>query len=81
LRVFRVGGLPHRALNQVETLEQVHGLLAGVDRAHPFDEGVRRQPRGHTTAPKRVVLPTGWLDARTPEVALPAEAAAVVSGG
>jgi nifR3 family TIM-barrel protein len=81
LQGFPVGGRLRRALNQVDTLDEVHVLLAGVDRTLPFDEGVRRQPRGHTTRPKRVVLPHGWLDTRQHDVPLPSAAAEVVSGG
>jgi nifR3 family TIM-barrel protein len=81
LQGFPVGGRLRRALNQVDTLDEVHTLLADVDRSIPFDEEVRRQPRGHTTRPKRVTLPHGWLASRTHDVPLPAAAAAVVSGG
>jgi hypothetical protein len=81
LQGFPVGSSLRRALNQVDTLGEVEELLAGVDRSLPFDEAVRRQPRGHTTRPKRVVLPHGWLDRRSHDVPLPAAAAQVVSGG
>lgn len=81
LQGFPVGSRVRRELNQADTLDAVHTLLADVDRSVPFDEAVRRQPRGHTTRPKRVTLPHGWLDSRTHDVALPAAAAAVVSGG
>jgi nifR3 family TIM-barrel protein len=81
LQGFPVGGALRRALNQVTTLDDVHRLLAGVDRTLPFDEGVRRHPRGHTTRPKKPHLPAGWLDTREHDVALPAAAATVVSGG
>jgi nifR3 family TIM-barrel protein len=81
LQGFPVGSQLRRSLNQVDTLDEVRGLLAEVDRTLPFDESVRRQPRGHTTRPKRVVLPHGWLDRRIHDVALPPAAARVVSGG
>lgn len=84
LQGFPVGGARRRALNQVSSLEEVHSLLADLDRDLPFDEAIRRQPRGHTDRPARVVLPHGWLSAgaqaRDPG-ALPAPAASVVSGG
>jgi nifR3 family TIM-barrel protein len=80
LQGFPVGGTLRRALNQVERLEQVHGLLSDVDRDLPFDEAMRRQPRGHTTRPKRVTLPHGWLERRGDAV-LDDAAGAVVSGG
>lgn len=81
LQGFPVGGQLRRELNQVTTLEQLDALLATVDRTVPFDEGVRRQPRGHTTRPKRVVLPHGWLDTRDHDGVLDPRAALAVSGG
>jgi nifR3 family TIM-barrel protein len=81
LQGFPVGRRLRRALNQVSTLDELHHLLADVDRSLPFDEAVRRQPRGHTTPPKRPVLPHGWLATRTHGAPLPADAAEVVSGG
>jgi nifR3 family TIM-barrel protein len=64
LQGFPVGRALRRALNQVSTLEELDRLLARVERDLPFDEAVRRQPRGHTTHPKRVILPEGWLATR-----------------
>jgi nifR3 family TIM-barrel protein len=82
LQGFPVGADVRRRLNQVDALDEVHDLLAGVDRTLPFDEEVRRTSRGHTTPPKRVTLPEGWLDSRdAPTDALPAMAGSVVSGG
>ncbi len=65
LQGFPVGRELRRALNQVSSLDELGALLAVVDRSLPFDEAVRRQFRGHTTPPKRVVLPTGWLATRS----------------
>jgi len=65
LQGFPVGRAVRRALNQVSTLEELDRLLAGPERDLPFDEAVRRQPRGHTTHPKRVLLPDGWLATRS----------------
>ena len=84
LQGFPVGGARRRALNQVSSLDEVHALLEDLDRGLRFDEAVRRQPRGHTDRPARVVLPHGWLASGTrsrPTVALAKEAAAAVSGG
>lgn len=81
LQGFPVGGVLRKALDQVDMLEQVHRLLAEVDRAQPFDETMRRRPRGHTTPPKRVALPSGWLDSRVHGAAPVPEAAEAVSGG
>ena len=81
LQGFPVGRPLRRSLNQVATLSEVRGLLADLDRTLPFDEAVRRQPRGHTTPPKRVTLPHGWLDRRTDSCTLDAGAGEVISGG
>ena len=81
LQGFPVGRRLRRELNQVSSLEEVAHLLDGLDRSLPFDEAVRRQPRGHTTGPKRVTLPHGWLERRTGMHDLEAGAEAVVSGG
>jgi nifR3 family TIM-barrel protein len=81
LQGFPVGSDLRRRLNQVDHREEVHALLATVDRSLPFDEEMRRSTRGHTTPPKRVTLPEGWLDSRDDATALPALAGSVVSGG
>jgi nifR3 family TIM-barrel protein len=81
LQGFPVGGVLRRSLNQVDSLDQLRELLGGLDRDVPFDEAVRRQPRGHTTRPKRIALPHGWLDSRVHDAPLDAEAATVISGG
>ena len=74
-------GSTRRAINEVNALDELGELLAGLDRSHPFDESLRRQPRGHTTRPQKVKLPYGWLDSRTSSQALASEAAEVISGG
>ncbi len=81
LQGFPVGGETRRRLNQVSTLDEVDDLLGAVDRSIPFDESVRRQPRGHTTPPKKVSLPAGWLDSRDDPTPVSELADAVVSGG
>jgi nifR3 family TIM-barrel protein len=80
LQGFPVGKPLRRALNQVDTLDELHDLLGAIDPSLPFDEAVRRQPRGHTTAPKRVILPHGWLDTRVHGLLASPDGAAV-SGG
>jgi nifR3 family TIM-barrel protein len=65
LQGFPVGKPLRRALNQVSTMAEIRQLLSDLDRGLPFDESVRRQPRGHTTNPKRVLLPAGWLETRS----------------
>lgn len=83
LQGFPVGSDLRRALHQVASVDEFESLLATVDRDEPFPDDVRRAKRGHTTKPRRVPLPHGWLEDREEEFgAVPAAAAAtVVSGG
>ncbi len=81
LQGFPVGREVRRALNQVSTRAELDHHLAGLDPRLPFDEGVRRQPRGHTTRPKHVQLPTGWLDRGHHGSTPPPTTHPVVSGG
>lgn len=80
LQGYPVGRPLRRKLAEVDTLTELAGLLDHMDRDEPFNEEVRRQPRGHTTSARRVPLPHGWLESagdRRPLVS----AAAAVSGG
>ncbi len=81
LQGFPVGKALRRSLNQVSSLDELQDLLSDVDRGVPFDESLRRQPRGHTTRPKRVTLPAGWLEHRDDDTPLHADAGTVISGG
>lgn len=81
LQGFPVGTHVRRAINEVEQLVELRAILDTVDRDHPFDESLRRQPRGHTTRPANVKLPHGWLDSRHGETRIDAQAGAVISGG
>lgn len=69
-------------LSQVSSLEELENTVAELPRDLPFDETIRRNPRGHTTGGKRVMLPEFWLDSRYDDGASLDEAAALaVSGG
>ena len=62
LKGFAVGPAIRTALGLVSSLAELDQLLGrlGIDQAFPGDAiGV---PRGRTGAPRRVVLPAGWLD-------------------
>jgi nifR3 family TIM-barrel protein len=80
LQGYPVGRRLRRALAEVSTLAELADLLAQLEPHVPFDEAVRRQPRGHTTPSRRVVLPHGWLASRADD-GISALAGAVVSGG
>jgi nifR3 family TIM-barrel protein len=62
LQGFSVGRAVRNALRQVSTVEELHHLLDEVDPHQPFPREVLRTPRGHTTGPRPVAMPAGWLD-------------------
>ena len=62
LQGFSVGRPVRNALRQVSTLDELHRLLDEVDPHQPFPREVLRTPRGHTTGPRPVAMPAGWLD-------------------
>ncbi len=81
LQGFPAGRDTRNALRLVKTLDEVDALLDTLDPWAPFPKEVLRTPRGHTTGPRPVKLPDGWLDdvdALTPPDRL---ADLLVSGG
>ncbi len=81
LKGFSTGNEIRRQLNRVGSLDEMRTLIAGLDRSVAFPDGGMRMVRGHHGSPKEVHLPDGWLDTRDGEVAMPAGAEALVSGG
>ena len=81
LQGFSVGRSVRNALRQVSTLAELDRLLAEVDPHQPFPREVLRTPRGHTTGPKPVTMPEGWLD--DPDALTPPDRLAdlAISGG
>jgi nifR3 family TIM-barrel protein len=78
---FVVGGPTRKRLGMVSTLAELDGLLAELDLDQDFPPDAVGQPRGRTSsAPRRVVLPYGWLDSRD-DTAVPEGAELCVSGG
>jgi nifR3 family TIM-barrel protein len=80
LKGFPVGSDLRRALAMASSLAGLDDLLGRLDPDAPFPVDVLGQPRGRTNAPKRVVLPEGWLAERDGE-AVPVEAELDDSGG
>ncbi|MDE0805564.1 MAG: tRNA dihydrouridine synthase DusB [Acidimicrobiales bacterium] len=81
LQGFSVGRPTRNALRQVSSLDELACLLDDIDPHQPFPREVLRQPRGHTTGPRPVAMPDGWLadaEALTPPDRL---ADLAVSGG
>lgn len=81
LQGFPVGRPLRTALRSVSTLDELDRLLDELDPTLPFPEPVLRMPRGHTSGPRPVKLPAGWLD--DPEAVTPPDRQAdlAVSGG
>ena len=80
LKGYPVGAEVRRGLASVSSLSELDGLLAGLDPVLAAVPGAARLVRGHTSGPRRVVLPAGWLDDRD-DPTPPAGAELAVSGG
>ena len=78
---YPVGAEMRRQLAQITSIDQLAGLLHSIDPSIPLPDDARRMPRGHTSGPRPVSLPDGWLD--QPDVMPPVrpDAEALVSGG
>ncbi len=78
---FAGGGALRERLMRVQTLDELAGILAEVDRAQPFPPEAMRVSRGKRGGRQKVVLPHGFLD--DPEDATPpgVEAETADSGG
>ena len=61
-------------------LDELDELLAQLDPTIPFPPEAARMVRGHAGGPRKVKLPTGYLDSREID-RLDPEAELVVSGG
>jgi nifR3 family TIM-barrel protein len=80
LKGFGIGSAARSALARVSTLAELEERLSTLDLDQPYPVATLGQPRGRTSAPRRVALPEGWLD--DPETAaVPAGAELADSGG
>ncbi len=77
---YPVGSDVRRRLANVSSLDELDDIVATIDPAAVLPDGPTI-PRGHTTPPRPVHLPHGWLD--HPDDATPPspEADEIVSGG
>jgi nifR3 family TIM-barrel protein len=80
LKGFGVGGETRNRLALVSTLDELDDLLATLAHDDPFPTVSVGAPRGRAGSPRRVVLPEGWLAARSGGV-VDADAELAVSGG
>jgi nifR3 family TIM-barrel protein len=76
---FRNSAPLRQLLMQVNTLEQLREVVAGVDRAQPFPPEAMRVPRGKGSGTQQVSLPEGYLENRY-DVTVP-EAEDISDGG
>ncbi len=80
LKGFGVGGDTRNRLALVSTLAELDDLLATLAHDEPFPSVSVGAPRGRAGSPRRVVLPEGWLAARSGGF-VDADAELAVSGG
>ena len=73
---YAVGGDLRAQLAQVESLEQLDGLLARLDHDQPYPGEAAEGQRGRAGSPKSPALPDRWLESRT----LDADDRAAVAG-
>lgn len=81
LQGFTIGRQVRNRLREVSTLAELDDLLGQIPRDLPFPAHTLRMPRGHTTGPRPVTLPEGWLDDAEAEAPPDRSADLVVSGG
>jgi len=80
LKGYPVGGAVRGALGQVESLDQLQGLLAGLPDEPLPPENVR-VARGHTRGPQTVALPDGWLTDPDDDAVADPDGDSAASGG
>jgi nifR3 family TIM-barrel protein len=81
---YAVGGDLRARLAQVNTLDELRGLLDTLDPEAPYPGTDAEGPRGRAGSPKRPALPHRWLESRTMDDAQTRDIAAAeldVSGG
>ena len=59
---FPVGPQVRRSLALASSVDEVAGLLDGLDQSLPFPVEALRMARGHTNGPRPVHLPDRWLE-------------------
>lgn len=78
---FPLGGETRNRFARVSSLDELEQLSATTDRSEPFPAEVLRQPRSHTSGPREVTLPEGWLNDRDNDAPPGAGAEDHFSGG
>ena len=61
---YGVGGELRREFAMIDSLEQLTELISRLDHSEPYPGEAAEGQRGRAGAPKRPILPEGWLDSR-----------------
>ena len=77
---YPVGGRVRRRIGLVESRAELRSVLDELDPDLTMLPGAMRTPRSHHNGPRRVALPSGWLDS-TDDAELAAAAEDPASGG
>lgn len=80
-RGFRSSARLRDRLMRVTNLEELHGVLAPIDREEVFPAHGHLVRRGKRSGTQRVVLPAGWLDNTDDDTPPDAAAEQGISGG
>jgi nifR3 family TIM-barrel protein len=78
---YPVGSDVRRRLANVNSLDELDDIVTDIDPTITLPEHQPTIPRGHTTPPRPVHLPEGWLDHPDDATAPGVEADEIVSGG
>jgi nifR3 family TIM-barrel protein len=62
LKGLVVGSEVRGAMAKIDSLSELDGLIATIDRNQQLSNEIAHSPRGRTAPSRRVVLPEGWLD-------------------
>ena len=77
---YPVGGEMRRRMALTSSLAELDALLDELDPAAELPFAARRAKRGHTSGPRPVALPYGWIESADSEE-VPEGAELLVSGG
>ncbi len=78
---YAIGAEMRRQLSQISGLDELVALLATIDPATELPADAHRMPRGHTSGPRPVSIPDGWLDDTAGMPSVDPAAGVLVSGG
>jgi hypothetical protein len=65
LKGIVAGSETRGALSLINSLAELDGLLATIERDQQLSDDIAHSPRGRTTPDRKVNLPDGWLNSQT----------------